>query len=301
MQTRESALRDILRLFIWYPFRRAVQLMPPGCAFSAFKLLGDLHYFGAGRSGGNLRANITGNLGAHRDVNPIIRKYYQLHYLDRLHIFLYPRFTKFTDIAAYVYFANREVLDKEVANGKGVLLVQPHFGPVQITLLALALSGYEPVQIGYPKDEGLSRIGRSVAFRYRLAYEAMLPAPIFPADQYLGAVFRHLKKGGVVLTTGDGAGGGVHLGEHIQLDFFNTRRLFPTGPARWSVKTGAAYVPAFIIPESPSRFRVEFAAPLRSLSDDPGKAVRDITARYVDVIQRYIKAYPSCWHFWDDL
>ena len=119
--------------------------------------------------------------------------------------------------------------------------MQPHFGPVQITLLAIALRGYKPIQIGYLTSSGLSNIGRSVAFKYRAKYESKLPAPILSGKSYLRKVYKHLLNGGVVLTTGDGAGGGVYLGEHQEFDFLGSKRMMPLGPAAWSIKTGAAY------------------------------------------------------------
>ena len=90
---------------------------------------------------------------------------------------------------------------------------------------AIKFHGLKPMQIGYPSDTGLSFIGKSIAYKYRLKYEGMLP-PIVVADKYLGSVFKHLLKGGVVLTTGDGAGGVVLLGEHKNL-IFGKERMFP--------------------------------------------------------------------------
>ena len=76
----------------------------------------------------------------------------------------------------------------------------------------------------------------------------MLP-PILPADRYLGKAYRHLTKGGVILTTGDGAGGGLFLGEYVSFEFMGRERNFPLGPGAWAIKTGAAFAPTFIIPK----------------------------------------------------
>jgi KDO2-lipid IV(A) lauroyltransferase len=226
---------------------------------------------------------------------------FELHYLDRLHIFLYPRLTAWERLAPFVTFENRATLDDVLNSGRGALLVQPHFGPVQITLLALALQGYKPLQIGLPSDEGLSLIGRKVAFRLRLMYEAMLPAPIIAADGYLGAVYRRLARGGVVLTTGDGAGGGVFLGEHRKLPFLGVERMVPLGPAALSLRTGAAYVPTFIIAERHDRFRIVFEQPLRGRHSDPEQNKVDMTEQFIALAEGYIRRHPSCWHFWEEL
>ena len=302
MKTHESIYRDILRLFIWFPFRWLLRIIPVEVSFLLFKLFGGLHFcIERKKKKRKPLDNFKGLL--HLDNNSIktVKKYYELHYLDRLHIFLYPKLTAIKKIEKYVCFENIEALEEALKNGRGALLVQPHFGPIQITLLSLALYGYSPLQIGYPTDKGLSRIGRLVAFKYRLKYEAILPAPIIPADKYLGSVYKHLKKGGVVLTTGDGAGGGIFLGEQKDFKILNKTRKTPLGPASWSLKTGAAYIPTFIIAENYKRFRIVFEKPISGIYNDADKDKIYITKKFIDITEHYIKKYPFCWHFLDEI
>lgn len=303
MTVNEGIFRDVLRLFIWFPFRWIVNILSVNAAFLLFKLMGDLHFYAAG---GIKKENVSSrikNLMGPKDglAGETVRKYYENHYLDRLHIFLYPRLNSIEKIQKYVRIQNPEILEKELLSGKGALIVQPHFGPVQITLLTLALLGHKPLQIGYPSDLGLSRVGRSVAFRYRLKYEGMLPAPILPADEYMGKAYKHLIKGGVVLTTGDGAGKGVFLGEHKAFKFLGTERMLPLGPAAWAIKTGAAFIPTFIVVEGYNKFRIVFEDPIKGIYGDAEKDRLYITERFLSVAEEYIRKYPYCWHFWDEI
>ncbi len=300
MRTEQGILRDIMRLFIWYPFRWLTRIIPVGATFFLLKCMGDLHY-AAGRNRKRLvlsRMNEILGGCAHKEQ---ARRYFENHYTDRLHIFLYSRKDLAGEMLKRITFENLELLDRLLGTERGALVVQPHFGPVQITLLALALRGYTPIQIGYPNDSGLSRIGRSVAFRYRLKYEAMLPAPIIPADRYMGRVFKHLKKPGVVLTTGDGAGGETAFGEQREFRFFGRNRVFPVGPATWAIRTGAAFVPTFIIPETYARFRVVFEEPIEPDGKDLEEDKVSMTAAFISVLERYAREHPHCWHFWDEI
>jgi lauroyl/myristoyl acyltransferase len=226
------------------------------------------------------------------------RRYFENHYIDRLHIFLYPRLRERGLAESLIRFENLEVLDRVRAAGRGVLIVQPHFGPVQLTLLGLAHKGYDPVQIGYLSDKGLSRIGRAVAFRYRMRYESLLPA-IVQADGFLGSAYKRLRAGGVVLTTGDGAGGGVYLGEHRPLPFLGAERLFPLGPATWAIRTGAAFIPTFIVPVRHDLFRIVLEEPIEPRGGEDDALV--MTERFAALAERYIREYPAAWHFWDEL
>lgn len=302
MQVNESILRDILRLFIWFPFRWLTSVIPLNWSFYLFKSMGDLHFHLSKGKKKNISENPERLLGVNNDAAMhIVEKNFENYYADRLHIFLYPRLTTREKIKKYVYFENIELLKGELRNDKGAILVQPHFGPVQITLLTLALYGYRPIQIGYPTDQGLSRIGRSVAYKYRLKYEGMLPAPIIAADKYLGRVYKHLLNKGIVLTTGDGAGGGVFLGEHKMFKFLGKERMFPLGPATWAIRTGAAFVPTFIITEKYNKFRIVFEKPIRGIYNDYEKNRIYITGRFISIFEEYIKRYPYCWHFWDEV
>lgn len=302
MTIKEGLLRDILRLIIWYPFRWLVSVVPVSTAFSLLTLLGTVHSLAGGGKKQQIESGLKRALGADAaEAGAFARRNLENHYIDRLHILLYPRLRAREVLARHVRFENPELLSDIIKGGRGALIVQPHFGPVQLTLLALALHGFNPLQIGYLTDSGLSRIGKGVAYRLRAHYEALLPAPIIPANGYLGSVVRHLRAAGVVLTTGDGAGGGVHMGEHRELEFLGSKRALPLGPASLAIRTGAAFVPTFIVTESPSRFRVVFEPPIEPKYGERDKDALDMTERFVEVAERYIRKYPESWHFWDEV
>lgn len=298
MQTHESLARDLMRLFIWFPFRWLTLLLPVRTSLWLMKMLGVVHHTIARKRAARI-------LGCMRVAGCTISPsttlmYFVNHYVDRLHIFLYPKLDSKRSFERIVTFKNIEVLTAALAQGKGAILVQPHFGPVQLTLLALKLQGCDPVQIGYQSDKGLSPIGRSVAFKYRIKYEAMLP-PILNADKFLGAAYRHLKGGGVMLTTGDGAGGGVYIGEHDDMGFLGTTRKFPLGPATWATKTGAAYIPTYIVTETHDRFSIIFGEPISVKHADSQLDRIHLTERFIESFELMLKAHPHCWHFWDEL
>jgi len=301
MRTEEGLVRDVLRPVVWFPLRWMTRLLPVGTSLRVFRLMGLLHYWAAGERRDRLTARLRDHLGEIEDASAVAREYYINHYIDRLHVFLYPKWTTPAALNQWVRFENVDALQREKDKGKGVLLVQPHFGPVQMTLLALAVRGDEPLQIGYPTDQGLSRMGRSVAFRYRRKCEDMLPCEIVSADKYLGKVYRHLNAGGIVLTTGDGAGGGVFLGEHREMTFLGGKRMIPLGPAKWAIQTGASLLPTFLLPEGRSHFKIVFEPPIAPREEGSREDTMHMMEQFAAMTERYIETYPYLWHFWDEI
>ena len=118
--------------------------------------------------------------------------------------------------------------------------------PSNSHFFSLGDAGFDVIQLGLPTAEGLSWVGRNVAFRLRLKYEKMIPVRILPADEFLRPLFHHLKCNGVVMMNIDPAGGGRWLGRLTWIPFFGHPIPFPLGPALLSAKTGAPIIPLSI-------------------------------------------------------
>jgi KDO2-lipid IV(A) lauroyltransferase len=223
-----------------------------------------------------------------------VREYFRNHYVDRLCIFLFPRMDA-DAVRRLVEFEGLERLDAALEQGRGAVLAHGHFGPVHVPLVALARLGYPMKQIGMPSDEGLSWIGRRVAFRLRLKYEARIPAEIVNADRFMRPVFQWLQQGGAVMVTGDGRGpAGKRMGAHALFNFFDQPVMFPLGPARLAQKTGAALLPLAVLPGRDAPFRVVVGEPLNTRGK-PESAVR----QFVRWHQANVAAHPGWMHFLD--
>ena len=302
MQVKESFLRDLLRLIVWFPLRWLISLLPLDSTFRVFKLMGDFHFLIDRPKRQYIMDRFVRNLAIDKNqAYRFVRRYFELHYLDRMHIILYPRLMLKKDLSDIVRIENIDMLTRLIDHQQGVLIVQPHFGPVQITLLALSLNGFNPLQIGYQNDIGLSKIGKRIAFKYRLYFENKLPAPIISANGYMGNAYKHLLDGGIVLTTGDGAGGGIYLGEHKDYKFFHNNRKIPLGPASLSIRTGAIFLPTFIIPDKYNHFRILFENPIEPKYNNFEIDKIYMMGEFVSIAEKYIRKYPYNWHFWDEI
>ena len=299
MHTDEGILRDIARLIVWFPFRWVIQAVPVSVGFFTFKVLGNIHYFLSPKKKEYILKNLSLALSRHNFGKDTVRRYMENHYVDRLHIFLYPKFNK-TNIDKFITFKGLEYLDQTLLNGKGCILVHGHFGPAQLPLFALGLKGYNINQLGLPSDEGLSLVGEKVAFKIRQVYEAMIPAKIISADSFLRPLFKHLEANGILMMTGDGRGGDRFVGKFLPAKFFNQEVLFPTGYAALSLKTGTPILPLFTFRKRFNRFEAVIGKPfqIENTFDNRNRAMQIIT-QFVKLFEEYVQKYPCHWHFWD--
>jgi phosphatidylinositol dimannoside acyltransferase len=295
MRVAESPLRDMLRLVVWYPLRWSVLALPPRAGLWLLRRLGDVHWL-ASRGKKRHIGRCLDNLGlglSETDKRREVRTFFQTHYVNQLSIFIFPKLTR-ERLSEFLEF---EGLDRLVAArkaGRGAVVVLGHFGPTQAPLAGLGRMGFAVKQIGYPTDEGLSWIGRRVAFRLRLVYEGKIPAEIVRPGADLRGVMRHLAASGLVMATGDGEGAGRRFGKYDSFAFFGRQVDFPLGPARLAQKSGALLFPLRLEPGKAAPFRAVIGPALNADGEgDP----HILTGRFLEEFTASVAARPGWWHF----
>jgi len=302
MIVSESPFRDLMRLLVWYPVRWIVLVLPVGAGITLLRMMGDIHNALARGKKAQLLENLARLRFTETDLDgrqarAAVREYFRNHYIDRLLIFIFPRFGV-QKIERFVEISGLEHLDAALERGRGAILVHGHFGPVHLPLVVLARLGYPMKQIGLPSDEGLSWIGRNVAFRLRLRYEGKLPAQIIHADSFLRPAFTWLRGNGVLMVTGDGSGTEELVGRQLDCRFFRQPVPFPLGPSLLAGKTGAAIVPLFVTPGVNKTYRLVIEEPLVSeKTGDDGAA--EMTGEFVRRLEARVADNPGYMHFLD--
>jgi len=304
MIVHESPVRDLLRLFFWYPVRWIIVSLPPNTAFALLRRMGDLHRF---LSRGKKRALQRGLALAQQHCNTpgpqwerALAVSFRNHYVDRFVMFVAPRMDK-DYVLRDASIQGLVHLDAALKRGQGAVVAIGHFGPVHMPLVCLALLGYPIQQIGMPSDKGLSWVGRNVAYRLRLLYESRMPAPIIHAEGSLKPILQGLRSNGVVMVTGDGTGSEQRLGRQTSCNFLGMQADFPLGPARLCQKTGAELLPMFILPGTQGRqFDMIIEEPLAQNNaerDDPAL----LACRFASRLEYYVGQCPGYMHFLDRL
>ena len=181
--------------------------------------------------------------------------------------------------------------------GKGVLLVTAHLGNWEVGGLMLA-EVKQPIHVVLVPDlfPGVERIRRRMHARAGVT-EIPVDRTFLPTL----AVLRALDRNEIVAMQGDRDFDNTG----VSMPFFGREAFFPRGPFRVAMSTGAVVLPAFIVGVPGGRYRAIIEEPLPiEEKGDRDAALRENIARYIAVLERYIRTYPEQWYcfypFWDD-
>jgi len=298
MLVRESIPRDVSRLIVWYPIRWLVRILPVTWSIYLFRWLGRFHAWVSKGRNNHLIQQYQLILNSQKQPllpQQFVKEYLINHYLTQLSIFFFPKLTK-NNINSLHSFSGLEHLARTLEKKRGAILLHAHFGPAQLTLVALGLQGYPMLQIGLPTDAGLSWIGRKVSYRLRQKEEAKIPAQLVSADGYLRPVVKGLHHNKIIMTTADGAGGGKFLGKFIAVPFLGKRFPFSLGAMQLADRIDTPILPVFLVPVGKNQWQTVIHPPLPTAA-----SMEQELQPFIALLESYVVKYPGLWHFWDEL
>ena len=186
-------------------------------------------------------------------------------------------------IRAMVRPSGAEILDRALAQGKGVIVVTAHFSNWDILAAAAAVYGYAVNAVTGELRGGLNRL--VVRSRERIG---MRMIPVGAAR----GILRALQRNELVALVCD-----LYRGENgVSVDFFDRPTILPSGPAALALKTGAPIIPVWVerLPDNGYLARVE--APLEVVrSGDLTADIEATTHRIAAFFERIIRHQPDQW------
>jgi len=122
---------------------------------------------------------------------------------------------------------------------------------------------------------------------------------VIPLGMALKRCYACLKKGEALALLGDRD----FFNHGIKMKFFGKDSMIPKGTAVLSIRTGAAIIPTFLVRMPDDTFELTFDRPVAcSATGDIDEDTRLIMKSCVEIIEGYIKKYPSQWYmfrnFW---
>ena len=256
-------------------------------AYGAACAIADIWYIVCYADREAVRSNIRRITGVEdrRELNRMTREVFR-NFAKYLADFF--RFSKIDEeyIRKFVKVEGMDNLDEALSKGKGVVLLSAHIGNWELG--GLVVSALRQPVMAVALTHGDRRINDFFT-RQRKAGKVR-PVQIGIS---LRSCYEALKGNGLVALLGDRdfSGSGVYM------DFFGRPALIPKGPAVFSARLDSEIVPTFMLREKDDTFRLIFEPGLKRPSAAGEDArLKEIMARYVSVIERYIKMYPTQWY-----
>jgi KDO2-lipid IV(A) lauroyltransferase len=293
----ESPVKDAWRLVAWGPWRWALEAAPPGWEFRANRAVGAL----AGRVAVTTRTRVADNLARAFPAMEaqararLARRTFPAHFANQYASFSFARVTPAT-LSAYVRWEGLHHLEEARRDGVGVVLVHPHMGPAQLPLCALGAAGWPVHQVGGgPVTLARSALGRW-ATDTRARLDARLPARLLDARGFLREAVRALRAGGIVLTAGDGTGGGVELGRRVVVPVFGQPYRMPVAAARLAALGGARVHPLHCVADGDVHRAVIGPVLAWPEADPEHLGAARVLATWLEGV---VRAHPEEWLLWD--
>ena len=186
----------------------------------------------------------------------------------------------------------RENLDNALKGDKGVIALTAHLGNYELGGAVISLLGYRFNAVALDHKNRLVN-------DFFVGQRVRTGVKVIPLGSALRRCYEALSRGEVLALAGD-----RDFSNHgIVTEFFGKKTLIPKGPAAFYVKAGASIVPGFLIRMPYDTFELRFEKPiLYEVTGDIETDEKKVTDLCVEVIEDYIKRYPSQWYmfrrFW---
>ena len=186
-----------------------------------------------------------------------------------------------------VTLEGRENLDKALSRGKGVIALSAHFGNFTILGSVMVKENYPfHMVIRDPKSKSVARAFR--VFRDSSGQKTIVTQPWRESSKKM---LRCLRNNEIICLITD-----ENKRRGVKVDFFGQNTPTAMGPAVFSLRTGAAIVPTFIVRQKDDTHKIIIEPPLEfNLTGDQTEDIRHITSIFTERIESYIRAYPAQW------
>ncbi len=278
-------------LFLTYSIL-VFKLIPFKSLYYLAKIMGATAFYLIGKYRHRVINNLLIGFGKEKSLNELQRLAREVFY----HFTLTPLETLYFVANAHraerliknIQIEGRSYLDGALAKGKGVIGLGAHLGSFTLLGTRLAIEGYPfNIVINEGNFPNLSK---------RLArYQKILGQNPFSPRRNVSMIknsLNCLKRNEILYLIADEQqrrGG-------IPVQFFGQEAYTPSGPAIFSIKTGAPILPMFIIREGGLPLRLVINSPVEiELSLDEKKDIEKLTAQFTKVIEETIHKYPEQW------
>jgi len=198
----------------------------------------------------------------------------------------------FEYISRHVQLVNLFHVDEALDRGKGVIILSAHIGNWEFGGVGMGMAGYPLSVVALEhKDKRVNE--------FFVKQRQDKGVKVIPISIALRRCFGVLKNNEILAILGD-----KDFTSHgFTGKFFGRDTVLPKGPGLFSLKTGAAIVPGFVLRTHDDYFKLVFEKPIYGTpTGDIDKDIETLTAEYIKIVESYIRMHPTQWYcfrrFW---
>jgi KDO2-lipid IV(A) lauroyltransferase len=203
-------------------------------------------------------------------------------------IYLIANLLPFDRFVLKIKIKGKEYLEQALARKKGVIALGAHLGAFTLLGTRLAAEGY-PVNIMINQESFPKLWKRLNAYQGNVGQKTFPPKPITTSiKKSLNALHRN-EVLYLVADEQQRRGG-------IPVPFFGQKAFTPSGPALFSLKTGAPILPMFVLRKNRIQWTLVIGHPIEiERTADEKKDIEALTAKFTMAIEDFIRQNPSQW------
>jgi KDO2-lipid IV(A) lauroyltransferase len=202
---------------------------------------------------------------------------------------LYAYFHPFEKFLLKIEIQGKEYLESALAQKNGVIALGAHLGPFTLVGARLALEGY-PFNLIINEGRNFPKLWKRLG-----DYQRRLGQKLFPPKPATASVKKSLNclhRNEILYLIADEQ----QIRGGLPVSFFGQTAYTPSGPAIFSLKTGAPILLMFIVREKGSPKTLFIRGPIETeRTSDEKKDIELLTAKFTKAIEDIIRQYPSQW------
>ncbi len=184
-----------------------------------------------------------------------------------------------------------------LSQGRGAIGLTAHLGNFELAGAVLSLMGMSVNAVVLTHQN--SRVDAFFTRQRNRVGVKIIPVQKQTAREFYAKCVSALRGGEILALVGDRD----FFNHGLELPLFGKTIKVPTGPANFSLRTGAPIVPGFLVREKDGSYRLFFEKPIAIPQGIPKEeAEKQITQACLNVMAQYIRRYPTQWYgfreFW---
>jgi len=272
----------------------ACRILPRRVCYADARRAGDFQSSRSPKDREAVRANLEAVLGKGNVSEGQVREVFRNFAMYLVDFFRFGRLTP-ERIGEWVEVEGLENMREVLSRGRGAIGVTAHLGNFELAAAVLSMMGL-PVH-GIVMTHQNPWVDRFFTGQREKVGVTGIPIQRIGRKAFLETALSVLRRNQILGLVAD-----RDFFDHgLELPWFGRLVKIPTGPAAFSVRTGAPIVPSFLVREPDGRYRFFTHPPIEPPAGvGREEAIRRMTQDCLDSMGRAIRRYPTQWYMFQE-